>query len=52
MKDGILGFGKWEFVTKLVFDNTLRASLIKYLNQNNCELDSYLSEGQFADLAF
>ena len=52
MKDDILEFGKWDFVTKLVFDNTLRASLIKYLNQKNCELDSYLSEGQFADLAF
>ena len=49
---GFLSLGNGIFVTKLVFDNTLRASLIKYLNQNNCELDSYLSEGQFADLAF
>ena len=40
---GFFGFGKQEVVTKLVFGNTRRANLIKYLNQNNCDcLEYYL----------
>ena len=47
MKDGILGFGNQEVVTKLGMIILSGRNLDSVFNQNNCELDIYLSEGHF-----